>query len=97
MTTAGSHFHPGEFSLPQSSQAYSRRSQNCRRRTCPSPWSDALTTGEETKVSDIGEPVNNYIGRSFYSLQIFTDGSKDRDSGHTGAGIYITQVDVELC
>ena len=46
----------------------------------------------------IGKLVDNYIGRSFYAfLPLFTDGSKEPDSGCTGAGVYIPEFDVQIC
>jgi hypothetical protein len=42
-----------------------------------------------SEVSDIGKRVGNYIGIRFYAfLPLFTDGSKDPDSGRTGADVY---------
>ena len=50
-----------------------------------------------SEVSDIRKRVDNYIGRSFFAfIMLFTDGSKDPDSGHTGAGIYIAEFDVQI-
>lgn len=51
-----------------------------------------------SEVSDIGKLVGNYFGRSFYAfLPLFTDGSKDPDSGRTGAGFYIPELYVQMC
>ena len=47
-------------------------------------WSD---------VSDVGKLVEVLC---FFS-PFFTDGSNNPDSGHTGAGVYIPEFDVQIC
>jgi ribonuclease HI len=42
--------------------------------------------------------VDNYIGISCYAfLPLFTEGSKDPDSGRKGAGVYLVEFDVQIC